>query len=216
MFSKIFIIVGLVIVAGLAAAHGQEDESRLNFNIGGSVGVPVGRTSDIVRTGGGIQAGAGINFNPLVGVNGEYMYAELPIKRSVLNALNAPGGSSRVQALTGNLILRAPTTGRLGFYGIGGGGWYRRTSELTEPGLVPGAICTPLFDYWVECIRGQIRVNVVTASRTRDAFGGNIGAGVTVRVGEGNMKFFTEPRYHYAPHGGVATKLLPVRFGLRW
>jgi len=106
--------------------------------------------------------------------------------------------------------------GRLGIYGIGGGGWYHRSGEATAPGLVPGTVCPPFWDWWGTCISGLWPANVVIASTSSNAFGGNIGGGVTYRLGESGVKFYTEVRYHHASHNQVNTDLLPLTFGVRW
>src|SRR5262249_30605898 len=160
--------------------------------------------------------GAGPNFGPLLGVDGEFMWSDLPIKRSVVEALDVPNASAREYAVTGNVILRIPTHSRLGAYVIGGGGWYRRTGETTAPALVPGTVCPGFWDWWGVCINGLWPANVVLSSKTWDAFGGNIGGGLTYRLGESRLKFYTEVRYHHAPHGTVNTDILPLTFGLRW
>ena len=42
------------------------------------------------------------------------------------------------------------------------------------------------------------------------SLGGNLGGGLTVRLGQSPLKFYSEVRYHYAPHDGVATSVVPV------
>jgi hypothetical protein len=66
---------------------------------------------------------------------------------------------------------------------------------------------------WFGCTIGS--VNIVTGSRSDNAFGGNIGGGLTYRLGE-RTKFYTEVRYHHASYDKVATDILPLTFGIRW
>jgi len=49
------------------------------------------------------------------------------------------------------------------------------------------------------------------------AGGVNGGVGVTVDLGHGGTKFYTEIRYHYAAtHGARNTQILAMSFGIRW
>jgi hypothetical protein len=59
-------------------------------------------------------------------------------------------------------------------------------------------------------------VNIVTGSTSANAFGENIGAGLTYRFGESPIKFYTEFRYHHADYHKVATNIIPLTFGIRW
>jgi hypothetical protein len=59
-------------------------------------------------------------------------------------------------------------------------------------------------------------VQVITGSRSANAFGGNIGGGFTYRLGESHAKLYAEIRYHYASYNKVSTQVLPLTFGVRW
>jgi Outer membrane protein beta-barrel domain len=197
-------------------AHAQYEVPRFNFNIGGGIGFPLSSTSDFVNEGANFVIGAGPNFARAFGMNAEFMWHDLPVKRGVINELRVPDASARVYSVTINGILRVPTHGHLGIYGIGGGGWYHRSGEATAPALVPGTVCPSFWVWWGECVNGLWPGNVVLGSSSSDAVGGNIGAGLTLGLGEGSLKFYTELRYHHASHNKVSTDILPLTFGLRW
>jgi hypothetical protein len=61
---------------------------------------------------------------------------------------------------------------------------------------------------------------MVTANQTRatgtSAWGVNAGVGLTLRVGEGPYRLYTEARYHYAPTKDVATQFFAVTVGIRY
>jgi hypothetical protein len=211
--------VSLCIAAFASAAMSQETSRQvppLNFNVGGGVGFPLGATSDFSGDGGTFVVGGGPNFGRFLGVSGEFMWNNLPIKSSVLRAVQIPGASARQYALTVNGILRVPTHGKLGAYVIGGGGWYHRSGELTAPIVVPGTVCSTFWVWWGSCVSGLFPANAVLASSSSNAFGGNIGGGLTFRLGAQNAKVYTEVRYHHASYNHVNTNLLPLTFGLRW
>jgi hypothetical protein len=44
----------------------------------------------------------------------------------------------------------------------------------------------------------------------------NIGGGVTYRLGESGVKFYTGFRYHHASYRHVSTNIVPLTFGIRW
>ena len=203
------------IVSFFAATAVAQEVPRWNFNIGGGPGFPLSTAADFANTGGHFAIGGGPNFGPRFGVNAEFMWHDLPIKQSVISRLQVPGASARQYALTFNGMLRPSTPGRLGGYFIGGIGWYHRSGELTAPTVVPGTVCPSFWVWWGACVSGLFPANAVLASSSSDAFGGNVGGGVTVRIGDGQTKFFTEVRYHHAAHD-PSTDLLPLTFGFRW
>ena len=204
------------LIATFVVATSAQDVGHWNFNIGGGVGFPQSSTGDFANAGGHFVVGAGPNFGPLLGISGEFMWHDLPIKREVINLIGVPDASARQYSVTVNGILRLPLKGRLGAYVIGGGGWYRRSGELTAPTFVAGTVCPGFWVWWGSCVNGLFPADAVLASSTSDAFGGNIGGGLTYQIGGGNIKFYTEVRYHHAAHDKVDTDLLPLTFGFRW
>lgn len=206
----------LALTTIVPAQESSDHTGPLNFNIGGGVGFPLGTTSDFAGNGANFVVGAGPNFGRFFGLSGEFMWNNLPIKSNVLRALQVPSASAREYSLTLNAIIRVPTPGRLGFYAIGGGGWYHLSGELTAPTVVPGTVCAPFWVWWGGCVSGLFPANAVLASASSNAFGENIGGGFTIALGEGTTKFYTEVRYHHASHNHVSTNLLPLTFGFRW
>ena len=77
-----------------------------------------------------------------------------------------------------------------------------------------GVICGPYWSWWYGCAVGS--VDIVTKSRSNSAFGENVGVGFTYRLGESQLKIYTEVRYHQASYNNVSTQLVPVTFGVRW
>jgi hypothetical protein len=215
MFRNLMLLtVALTLLA--SAVHAQDDFPRLNFNIGGGVGFPLSSTSDFANNGANFVIGAGPNLAHAIGINAEFMWHDLPIKRNVINQLGVPDASAREYSVTFNGILRVPTKGRFGMYGIGGGGWYHRSGEATAPALVPGTVCPAFWVWWGVCVNGLWPGSIVLGSSSSDSFGGNVGGGFTLILGEGNLKFYTEVRYHHASHNKVNTDILPLTFGIRW
>lgn len=205
-----FLIAVLILLP--VSAYAQEGHNTWNFNIGGGPGFPLGNLSNFADTGGHFVVGGGYNLTKNIGVDTEFMWQDLPINSTTRQILRTPGASARQYSVTFNPILRVPLGNKLGAYAIGGGGWYHRSGETTTPGA--GVSCDPYWSWWYGCTVGT--VDFVTGSRSADTFGGNIGGGLTFRIGESGAKFYTEVRYHHAGYNKVSTDVLPLTFGLRW
>jgi hypothetical protein len=212
---RVRILLGIVIVFGvLASAHGQDQDNynKFRFNIGGGISFPQGDLGSFVNDGANFVVGGGYNFTRILGVDSEFMWADLPINQATKNLLATTGASARQYAWTFNPIVQLPIGHKLGAYAIGGIGWYHRSGETTTPGV--GVVCDPYWSWWYGCTLGT--VNFVTGSHSGNAFGENIGAGVTFRLGESHAKIYAEFRYHHAGYDRVSTNLIPLTFGIRW
>src|SRR5262252_4321926 len=207
-----FAMVMIVLAAALVPAHAQDDYSKFMFNVGGGVGFPQGDLTSFVNTGGNFVIGGGYNFNSRFGVDTEFMWHDLPINDATKQALDTPGASARQYSWTFNPMVHFPIGQKFGVYAIGGIGWYHRSGETTTPGV--GVICDPYWSWWYGCTIGS--VSIVTGSRSANAFGENIGGGLTYRLGESHAKIYVEVRYHHASYDKVSTNLLPLTFGLRF
>jgi Outer membrane protein beta-barrel domain len=207
LFLATMIALGVV-----GSTQAQDDYSKWLFNIGGGIGFPQGDLTSFVNNGGNFVIGGGVNFKPYLGVDTEFMWHDLPINSMTKRFLQTPGASARQYAWTFNPIVHLPLRSKLGAYVIGGIGWYHRSGETTTPGV--GVICDPYWSWWYGCVLGS--VDIITGSRSANAFGENIGAGITYRLGESHAKIYTEFRYHHASYNSVSTNLIPLTFGIRW
>ena len=210
---SLFLVVATFIVAAALPAAAQ-DFSRIRFNVGGGVGYPQGNLSTFVNSSGNFVAGGGYNFAKYFGVSAEYFWEDMPINDRVLQQLNTTTETVRAQqyALTVNPIVEVPLVRKFGTYVIGGVGWYHRSGQTSVPGV--GVICDPYWSWWYGCTITS--TDIVTKSRSSNAFGKNIGVGVTYRLGETHLKIYAEVRYHEASYNNVPTKLVPITFGVRW
>ena len=209
---KLLLLVGVILVVAGPANAQEADYSKFLFNIGGGIGFPQGDLTKFVNDGGNFVVGGGINFNHYFGVDSEYMWHDLPINSATKQFLQTPGASARQHAWTFNPIVHLPLgSTKFGAYVIGGIGWYHRSGETT-PGV--GVVCDDYWSWWYGCALGS--VDIVTGSRSANAFGENIGAGFTYRLGESHAKIYSEFRYHHAAYNSTATNLIPLTFGIRW
>jgi len=195
----------------------QEETPKYIFNIGGGPTFPQGDVGTLTDTSGHVVVGGGVNLSHTLGVDGEFMWNDLPPKSSVVAATGAPNGAARLYSVTLNALAHSHEAHRLGGYVIGGVGWYHRSWELTRPTLSLGTVCLPSYAWWgVVCTNGVVQSEATLKSGSTDGVGLNIGGGFTYRIGESHAKFYTELRYHYAWHNGINTQVLPLTFGFRF
>lgn len=204
------IILSVVLALFSISFVQAQDFEHWNFSIGGGVGFPVGRLGNFTNPGGNFVIGGGKSLTRMVGINGEFMWNDLPINSTTKALLNTSGASARQYAVTADPIVRFGH--RAGGYVTGGIGWYHRSGETTTP--TAAVVCNPYWSWWGGCTIGT--VSIVTGSTSSNAFGENIGGGLTYRFGESHIKFYTEFRYHHASYNHVSTELIPLTFGFRW
>jgi hypothetical protein len=205
-------LIATLFLSLASMVRAQDYPHKWNFNVGGGVGFPQGQLSSFANIGGNFVVGGGWNAEKYLHLNGEFMWHDLPINSATRNALQTPGASARQYSLTFNPMVPVQLGNHFGLYGIGGIGWYHRSGETTTPGTA--IICNPYWSWWFGCTIGS--VNVITGSTSANAFGENIGGGVTYRLGGSGLKFYTEFRYHHAAYNKVSTNIIPLTFGVRW
>jgi opacity protein-like surface antigen len=214
MNRKIF--MATICLAGIIGAvpGAAQNTNRFTFNAGAGFTEPVRFTEDRLSRGFNLNVGGGINFTPSFGLIGEFGYNDLGLTDAALAAANVPNGSTRVLSLTANPIFRFNPRGRFDVYAIGGGGWYRRTVEFTEPTI---ATVTAFDPFWGVFFPVAVPANQVIGSFSQNKPGLNAGGGISFSLrGDSNAKIYAEARYHYLFTDNVRTTLLPVTFGLRW
>jgi hypothetical protein len=217
MIKKYFLIFLVLAFALGTGASAQEEAPRYNFVIGGGPGFPQGSTGNFANVGGNFVVGGGVNTHHGAGFDAEFMWHDLPPKSSIVALTGAPDGSARLYSVTGNAMLHSSEAHKAGFYGILGIGWYHRSWELTHPTVALGTTCFPSYPFWgIVCTNGLVSANAVINSGSQDAFGWNLGAGLTYRLGESHAKVYTEARWHYAYFSHFNTKVIPLTFGIRF
>lgn len=191
---------------------GNPPEHRLTVDFGGGLTPTLGSTTQRLTTGWNLQVGGGVNLNDKVGILAQFMYSGLGVNQSVIQESGAPGATSNVWGISLDPIVRVKPKGRVGFYFIGGPGFYRRTINFTQPVLAQTLIFDPFFGIYPI----TYQTNQTIASFSKNAFGLNGGMGVTFAVGQGGAKLFAEARYHWIRTSNRYTRILPITFGVRW
>jgi hypothetical protein len=217
--TTLLVWVCLLAVPCVIRAQDGNDNPSFSSNIGMSLSAPLGPISRYASVGLGTDYSAGYNFNRRHAVVGEFMWNWIYAHDSALQPLRVASsakisGHGNLFALTAN--YKYELRGKfLGTYLIGGGGWYYRSTSIT--GEIPTGTpipCQPVWLWW------GYTCGTTTNSRSRDsgssAFGGNVGVGFTMRVGEPPYRWYVESRYHYAPTKNISTQLLTISVGLRY
>ncbi len=184
---------------------------------------PLSSPVKALNVGGGLVAGLGYNFSDRHAFIGEFMWNRLGASDTVLAPIrdalqtNEVSAHANIFAVTGNyrFELRGKTTG---VYFIGGGGWYRRSVDVTTPVATGSSItCTPTWLFLgYQCRSGTVVSDQTRASSTSDVGGLNGGIGITFKVGEPRYRVYVEVRYHYAPTKNIKTELIPITVGIRF
>jgi hypothetical protein len=198
--------------------HSDTWVDHLAIEGGGGFTVPVGNTSTWQTVGFNINAGAGWNFNSRFGVLAEYSFNDSSIPTNTLTNVGEPDGNVHVWSLGLSPIIYLKTSGRVGGYVTGGGGFYRKLTTFTEPVYV-GDYCS----YFYGCYPQY--QNQTLSHFSSNQGGVNFGAGGTFKFNpDGKGKFYAEVRYVWVDSpkssatavGTGTVSMIPITFGYRW
>jgi len=191
----------------------QDEHPTVRF--GGSIGAgftnPVYSTGHRLDTGWNIGASAGANVGDHFGLLGEFMFNRFGVNSATLSSLEFPAGNMNLWSLTMQPVFYLNHGGRVDGYITGGGGWYHRLTEFTQPSVATFTGFDPFFGFFPV----DVPTNEVLTSHSVNKGGLNLGAGLTFGIPHG-AKMFMEARYHHMYTRPNATTLLPVTFGVRW
>jgi hypothetical protein len=198
--------------------HSDTWSDHLAIEAGAGFNVPAGNTGTWQLVGYSINLGGGWMFNNRIGVLAEYGFNHANIPQDTLTNIGEPQGNVHVWSLTLDPIVYYKTSGHLGGYVTGGGGFYRKLTSFTQPVYV-GDYC----DYFYGCYPQY--ENVTLSHFSSNQGGLNIGTGVTYKPNpDGKAKFYAEARYVWVDSPKSTTSsigtgtvgMFPVTFGFRW
>jgi Outer membrane protein beta-barrel domain len=186
-------------------------EGGVGFN------VPTGNTKTWQSVGYNINLGGGWMFNDHIGVLAEYTFNGSNVPQDTLNNISEPDGHVHVWSVGLEPIVYYKTSGHIGGYVTGGGGFYRKVTTFTQS-IYAGDYCGYFYCY-------PVYENQTLSHFSSNQGGLNLGTGVTYKPNpDGKMKLYAEVRYLWvdAPTstptsigtGTVGT--IPVTFGFRW
>jgi Outer membrane protein beta-barrel domain len=210
LFMKSLALVA--ILGSLAASASAQEFSRFSFSVGGGFSQPVGNTARNLDTGWNVAAGGGVNFTPYVGAMINLGYNSFGINSGTLSTLGFPDGGLHVFSATFDPIVHFNPHGHVDMYLTGGGGWYRREQEFTQPAFQGTVGFDPFFGFYP----AVIPVTEVLSSYSVNKPGVDVGAGFAMGT-KWHGKFFAEARYNRIIMGNNShTDYIPVTFGFRW
>jgi opacity protein-like surface antigen len=204
--------IACVVSCCLWTTVASAQQQNWNFELAGGVTPTTGNVSSRLTTGWNVDLAGGYDFQNGLGLNVDFLYSGLGVANSVLNTLNVPSADAHMWAISVGPKWRFPILGNVNAYVVGGVGFYRRTVEFLQPTV--GVI--DVIDPWWGYI-GPVAVpaDQVLGSITRNAWGVNGGAGISIPLGHSGTEAFAEFRYHYADMKPTSTSVVPVSFGLR-
>ena len=198
--------------------HSNSYTDHLAIEAGAGFNVPTGNTSTWQSVGYTINLGAGWMFNDRIGVMAEYGFNGTNIPQDTLSNIGEPNGHVHVWSLTLDPIIYLKTSGRIGSYVTGGGGFYRKVTTFTQPVYV-GDYC----DYFYGCYPVYDQQTISHFSSNQGGL--NFGGGVTFKPNsDGKVKIYAEARYVWADSpvssassiGTGTVGMIPITFGFRW
>src|ERR1700729_2119325 len=198
--------------------HHATLSAHVALELGADFNVPPGNTTTWQSVGYSINLGGGWMFNNRIGVLAEYNFNRANIPTNTLTNIGEPDGNVHVWSLTLDPIFYYKTSGHIGGYVTGGGGFYRKLTSFTEPEYL-GTYC----DYFYGCYPQY--ANVTLSHFSSNQGGLNIGTGVTFKPNaDGKGKFYAEARYVWVDSpansssniGTGTVSMFPVTFGFRW
>src|ERR1700721_650337 len=119
------------------------DYKNWNYNVGLGANVDSGTTKTFVR-GGGYDGTVGVarNLSKYLGLRGDFIFADLPLRQSSLSLAQAGSGTSYLFAFTVAPIINIPVTKVWGGYLLFGPGFYHRSGTLNSNRAFPGSSST--------------------------------------------------------------------------
>lgn len=213
VFARRFCLSIVLVVFSLAAYGQTQEQSRFTADIGAGFTPLGGKLSDHLDTGWNFGVSGGINFNSFLSTSLRYSFNGLGVNSALLQRVGTPDGNANVWSITLDPKLQFHGSGRLRPYVVGGVGYYRRTVDFTRPVLVRDLFFDPFFGIAFSAL---VVEDQTVKSVHKGGIGGNLGAGFDMKLGESGLKLFSEARYEYGDTGDIPTRMIPVRFGLRW
>ncbi len=215
--------------------HNSDGSTKIAFMAGGGMNLPVGNTGKFYTPSYDVAAGAGWNFNRMLGVLAEFHYDHTGVTGGAINYeyqnlvsyFNSVGVNADLTGLDGNshvisvslnpvISFSNEHTSKLGAYFTGGVGFYHKVTNFTLPD-----VSTDYYGYSY-----ATTYNLDTASA--NSFGANGGVGFTYRISEfSNERLFVEARYHWLkidssnnndffPFNRRNSEYVPILVGLRF
>lgn len=189
---------------------------KWQYNVGTGLNLDSGTTKTFVR-GGGIIGTAGVarNASKYLGLRGDFIFANLPLRQSSLSLAQAGSASSYLFALTADPIINIPVTKEWGGYILFGPEYFHRSGSLSSDTAIPGSSCNAFFQWWIACPNVSIPLSGNFVNSSQNEFGYNVGAGVARKMPSG-VEIYAEYRLSHGSANNTTTDVRPITLGVRW
>lgn len=187
-----------------------------NYNVGAGANVDSGSTKTFVR-GGGVVATVGVarNANKYLGLRGDFIFADLPLRDSSLELAQASGATSYLLSFTVGPVINIPVTKLYSGYLLFGPGYFHRGGSLNSDTTVPGAGCNPFWMWWGSCANVSVPLSGNFVNSSQNEFGYNAGAGVARKMPSG-VEIYAEYRLIHGSANRTTSDIRPITIGVRW
>ena len=201
------------------ATHNLAFEAGAGFN--GPVGndTSTGGGGPFITWGGNVNVGAGVHLSRRISLLAEYQFIDDKLPGSFVYEVGTQGGNSHIWSFTLAPVVDLFPRRTNSIYLTGGGGFYRKVTNFTDP--EPGWVCDD-YDYYCGVVEGNTTVWHFSSNQG----GANFGVGYSHRLrgaAGGNEKLFAEARYLFintpsinSNNGTGTTELIPVTLGIRF
>ena len=190
----------LLSFGGLLSA---QETPKYTFNVGAGFTTTVGGTNRYIdNPGWNLQAGAGYNFSPRLGIMLDTGYNSLGINNTTLSNVGFYSGTVRVFTATVDPVVHLNPKGHVDVYAIGGGGLFHQSEDFGLSAGTAGNFSNSLF-------------SSALSNYSVNKPGYDVGAGVAFGT-KFHGKVFAEARYYHMFNTDGHTDFIPVTFGFRW
>ena len=198
--------------------------SHMTWELGGGFNAPTSDSAPYITWGGNFTVGAGYRWNQNLTLNLEFQFIDSKLPGAMIAQAGSQGGHDHIFSLTLDPMYEFNPKSAIGFYAVGGYGFYHKSTIFTDPQTVQ--YCYFYCGYGTQ--------NVTVGQFSTNQGGWSIGGGLEHRFagwnGDGKTRVFAEARYLdvlspavvASPNGlsvttvGADTKIIPVTFGVRF
>ena len=202
---------------GVSLRKKAHNYKNWTYNVGAGANVDSGMTKSFVRGGGlGATIGVARNANKYLGLRGDAIFEDLPLKQSSLSIAGASSASSYLLAGTFGPVINVPVTDTFSGYVLFGAAFFHRAGSLNNDTALPGSGCTSFWTWWQgTCFNGSLPLNGHFVNTSQNQFGYDVGAGVARKMPSG-VEIYAEFRLLHGSNNGTTTDVRPITVGVRW
>lgn len=202
------ILVIAIAFPGLLLGQSEESFRHVTLSVGAGFTTSTGAVASDIDHGGNFELNGGYFFDRHFGITGNFMFSDVGITRSTLDALNEPNGSARIYALTADPTVRLTLPRGFVVYALAGGGYLGRDLHFHKPILIGVASTHMPF---------MLMTGYTSAGSIINNSGGfDVGGGLNMPSPWRSARLFVEGRYFKGFTSNLNTTVIPITFGIRW